>query len=233
MRSSRRTRTPRTAAVGVAAAAAVLTLVPATAAQAAPVAAPAPASVSATAYAPASATASAPGGNAAILGIDYAAWQREVAAIVDAARPAIEQRIANSPAGEKPALVLDIDNTSLETDFHWFWTYPTPAIAKVRALTQYAHARGVAVFFVTARPGIIHSLTEYNLKAVGYPVSGLYVRDLPDLFEEVSTYKTAKRAEIEARGYTIIANIGNSPTDLVGGHAERTVKLPDYNGKLS
>ncbi|MGW9071871.1 HAD family acid phosphatase [Streptomyces yangpuensis] len=225
MLTFRRTRTTRTAAVGVAAAAAVLTLVPATAAQAAPVAAPAPVA--------AAANTSAPGGNAAILGIDYATWQREVAAIVDAARPAIEQRIANSPAGEKPALVLDIDNTSLETDFHWFWTYPTPAIAKVRALTQYAHARGVAVFFVTARPGIIHSLTEYNLKAVGYPVSGLYVRDLPDLFEEVSKYKTAKRAEIEARGYTIIANIGNSPTDLVGGHAERTVKLPDYDGKLS
>ncbi|WP_314248915.1 HAD family acid phosphatase [Streptomyces kutzneri] len=225
MRSTRRTRMPRTAAAGVAAAAAVLTLVPATAAQAAPVPAPTPVS--------APAAASAPGGNAAILGIDYATWQRDVAAVIDAARPAIEARIAASPAGEKPALVLDIDNTSLETDFHWFWTFPTPAITKVRALTQYAHARGVAVFFVTARPGIIHSLTERNLKAVGYPVSGLYVRDLPDLFEEVSAYKTGKRAEIEARGYTIIANIGNSPTDLVGGHAERTVKLPDYNGKLS
>ncbi|MFJ3721880.1 HAD family acid phosphatase [Streptomyces sp. NPDC090045] len=223
MRSTRRTRMSRTAAVGVAAAATVMTLVPATAAQAAPAAAPAAVSVS----------ASAPGGNAAILGIDYATWQRDVAAVIDAARPGIEQRIAASPAGEKPAIVLDIDNTSLETDFHWFWTFPTPAIAKVRALTQYAHARGVAVFFVTARPGIIQSLTERNLKAVGYPVSGLYVRDLPDLFDEVSAYKTEKRAEIEARGYTIIANIGNSPTDLVGGHAERTVKLPDYNGKLS
>ncbi|MFD9517757.1 HAD family acid phosphatase [Streptomyces sp. NPDC059979] len=229
MRSTRRTRMPRTAAAGIAAATAVLTLVPATAAHAAPAAAPAPAAASATAFS----TASAPGGNAAILGIDYATWQREVAAVIDAARPAIEQRIAASPPGEKPALVLDIDNTSLETDFHWFWTFPTPAIAKVRALTQYAHARGVAVFFVTARPGIIHSLTEHNLKAVGYPITGLYVRDLPDLFDEVSAYKTGKRAEIEARGYTIIANIGNSPTDLVGGHAERTVKLPDYNGKLS
>ncbi|MGW6983526.1 HAD family acid phosphatase [Streptomyces sp. NPDC054932] len=229
MRSTRRTRMPRSAAAGVAAATAVLALVPATAAQAAP--APAPAPVSAPASA--SPAASAPGGNAAILGIDYATWQRDVAAVIDAARPAIEARIAASPAGEKPALVLDIDNTSLETDFHWFWTFPTPAITKVRALTQYAHARGVAVFFVTARPGIIHSLTERNLKAVGYPVSGLYVRDLPDLFDEVSAYKTGKRAEIEARGYTIIANIGNSPTDLVGGHAERTVKLPDYNGKLS
>ncbi|MFD9675082.1 HAD family acid phosphatase, partial [Streptomyces sp. NPDC059981] len=168
-----------------------------------------------------------------ILGIDYAVWQRDVASVIDAARPGIEQRIAASPAGEKPAIVLDIDNSSLETDFHWFWTFPTPAISKVRELTRYASDRGVAIFFVTARPGIVYSLTERNLKAVGYPVSGLYVRDLPDLFSQVSAYKTAKRAEIEARGYTIIANIGNNDGDLVGGHAERTVKLPDYDGKLS
>ncbi|MGW5848637.1 HAD family acid phosphatase [Streptomyces sp. NPDC055254] len=236
MRITRRTsahRTSRTAAAGAAVAAAVLLLVPAAAAEAAPAGAPvsdaAPSSVSATAVV----TASAPGGNAAILGIDYATWQRDVAAVVDAARPGIERRIAASPAGERPAIVLDIDNTSLETDFHWFWTFPTPAISKVRELTRYANERGVAVFFVTARPGIIHSLTERNLKAVGYPVSGLYVRDLPDLFHEVSTYKTGKRAEIEGRGYTIIANIGNKESDLVGGHAERTVKLPDYGGKLS
>ncbi|MCB5180471.1 hydrolase [Streptomyces sp. SMC 277] len=218
-----RPRTSRSA-VAAAAATAVLTLVPATAAQAATAPAPAPVAV---------AQASAPGGNAAILGIDYATWQRDVAAVVDEARPHIEQRIAAARPGEKPALVLDIDNSSLETDFHYFWTFPTPAITKVRALVQYAHSRGVAVFFVTARPGIIESLTLYNLKQVGYPVTGLYVRDLPDLFHEVSTYKTAKRAEIEARGYTIIANIGNNHSDLVGGHAERTVKLPDYDGKLS
>ncbi|MFG2663317.1 HAD family acid phosphatase [Streptomyces sp. NPDC048387] len=225
MRSTRRTRTSRTAAATVAAAAAVMTLLPAGAAAAAPAAAPAPA--------PAAVTASAPGGNAALLGIDYATWQRDVAAVVDAARPAIEQRIAAAPAGEKPAIVLDIDNSSLETDFHWFWTFPTPAIEKVRALTQYANQHGVAIFFVTARPGIVYSLTERNLKAVGYPVTGLYVRDLPALFSQVSAYKTAKRAEIEANGYTIIANIGNNDSDLVGGHAERTVKLPDYGGKLS
>lgn len=91
----------------------------------------------------------------------------------------------------------------------------------------------MAVFFVTARPGIIHSLTDWNLKRAGYPVDGLYVRSLPDLFAEVSAYKTEKRAEIEAKGYTIIANIGNNTTDIVGGHAERAFKLPDYDGKLS
>ncbi|WP_229873681.1 HAD family acid phosphatase [Streptomyces cirratus] len=220
---TRTTRTTRTV-MGTAAAAAVLALAPATAAHAV---------TKAPAQAPAAVTAWAPGGNAAILGIDYTAWQRDVAAVVGAARPYVEQRLDSSPSGEKPAIVLDIDNSSLETDFHWFWTNPTPAIAPVLDLTRYANARGVAVFFVTARPGILYSLTERNLTSVGYPVSGLYVRDLPNLFSQVSAYKTAKRAEIENRGYTIIANIGNNESDLVGGHAERTFKLPDYGGKLS
>ncbi|MEU0391857.1 HAD family acid phosphatase [Streptomyces sp. NPDC006208] len=164
--------------------------------------------------------------------VDYATWQRDVAAVINVARPYIEQRTANA-SGEKQAIVLDIDNTSLETDFHYFWELPTPAVRQVRDLARYADSRGVAIFFVTARPGIIYSLTDWNLKKAGYPVDGLYVRDLPDLFDEVSAYKTEKRAEIEAKGYTIIANIGNNTTDLVGGHAERTFKLPDYDGELS
>ncbi|MFG2146122.1 HAD family acid phosphatase [Streptomyces sp. NPDC048696] len=166
-------------------------------------------------------------------GVDYTTWLHDVGAVVDVARPYLKQRLAASPAGEKPAIVLDIDNTSLETDFHHFWTFPTPAIQSMHDMVREANAEGAAVFFVTARPGIIESLTSYNLKAVGYPVTGLYVRDLDDLFENVATYKTEKRAEIEARGYTIVANFGNNTTDLVGGHAERSFKLPDYGGKLS
>ncbi|UNM16494.1 hydrolase [Streptomyces formicae] len=164
--------------------------------------------------------------------VDYATWQRDVAAVIAVARPYIEQR-TTQPNGEKQAIVLDIDNTSLETDFHHFWELPTPAVTQVRDLARFADSRGVAIFFVTARPGIIHSLTDWNLKRAGYPVDGLYARDLPDLFHEVSTYKTEKHAEIEAKGHTIIANIGNNTTDLVGGHAERTFKLPDYGGRLS
>ncbi|MFE4912758.1 HAD family acid phosphatase [Streptomyces sp. NPDC056652] len=177
-------------------------------------------------------TAPAPRTSAAAAAVDYTVWQRDVAAVVAEARPWIEARTA-SPGTEKQAIVLDIDNTALETHFHPFWQLPTPAVSDVRELARYADSRGVAVFFVTARPGIIQSLTDWNLKEAGYPVDGLYVRDLPDLFEEVSAYKTEKRAEIEAKGYTIIANIGNNTTDIVGGHAERTFKLPDYDGQLS
>ncbi|MFJ1787031.1 HAD family acid phosphatase [Streptomyces anulatus] len=164
--------------------------------------------------------------------VDYSIWQRDVAAVVAEARPWIEAR-TGSTGSAKQAIVLDIDNTSLETHFHPFWQLPTPAVSGVRELARYADSRGVAVFFITARPGIIRSLTDWNLKQAGYPVDGLHVRDLPDLFSEVSAYKTERRAAIEAKGYTIIANIGNNLSDFAGGHAERTFKLPDYNGSLS
>ncbi|WP_406470829.1 HAD family acid phosphatase [Streptomyces sp. NBC_01615] len=164
--------------------------------------------------------------------VDYATWQSDVQAVIDQALPYVEQRTANA-GGQKLALVFDIDNTTLETDFHPWYALPTPAVKASLELARYAHSRGVDVFFVTARPGIIASETKWNLKTVGYPVSGLYVRDLPDLFDEVSAYKTSKRAQIESLGYTIIANVGNNTSDLVGGHAERTFKLPDYDGQLS
>ena len=100
-------------------------------------------------------------------------------------------------------------------------------------IAAYAHEHGAAVFFVTARPDILNGATRDNLQQVGYTVDGLYARSLGDVFGDPADFKTAKRAEIEGEGYTIIANIGNNASDLTGGHAERTFKLPDYDGQLS
>jgi predicted secreted acid phosphatase len=176
-------------------------------------------------------TAVAAATTAAAADVDYATWQKDCQAVMDQALPYLKQRIAAPKPGEKQAIVLDIDNTALETDFGF--SYPQPANKPVLEAARYAQDRGVAVFFVTARPGIIYSFTDYNLKQSGYRVSGLYVRGFVDLFKNVADYKTAQRADIEKKGYTIIANIGNSATDLSGGHAERTYKLPDYDGQLS
>ncbi|WP_413757723.1 HAD family acid phosphatase [Streptomyces sp. MMBL 11-3] len=163
--------------------------------------------------------------------VDHETWQRDCRAVMAQALPYLKERIAGAPAGEKQAVVLDIDNTALETDFGF--SYPSPANAPVLEVARYAQDHGVALFFVTARPDIIKSVTDYNLKHAGYKVSGLYVRSFVDLFKDVAAYKTAQRVAVEAKGYTIIANIGNSATDLSGGHAERTYKLPDYDGQLS
>ncbi|MFC7896193.1 HAD family acid phosphatase [Streptomyces sp. NPDC057381] len=168
---------------------------------------------------------------AAAADVDYDTWQRDCRAVMDQALPYLKERIADAAPGEKQAIVLDIDNTSLETDFGF--SYPQPANRPVLEAAQYAQEHGVALFFVTARPGVIEAPTEWNLDHAGYESSGLYVRGFLDLFRDVAEYKTEQRAEIESKGYTIIANIGNSATDLSGGHAERTFKLPDYDGQLS
>ncbi|CAL9461648.1 hypothetical protein SUDANB6_02650 [Streptomyces sp. enrichment culture] len=178
--------------------------------------------------APATTTATA---SSAAAAVDYATWQKDCRAVMDQALPYLKERIARTVPGERQAIVLDVDNTSLETDFGF--SYPQPANRPVLEAARYAQEHGVALFFVTARPGIIAAPTEYNLEHVGYQVSGLHVRGFLDLFQNVAAYKTAQRAAIEAQGYTIIANIGNSATDLSGGHAEKTFKLPDYDGQLS
>jgi hypothetical protein len=60
----------------------------------------------------------------------------------------------------------------------------------------------VAVFFITERPENQRPATAVDFKA---PI----------------------RADIERLGYTIIANIGDQPSDLLGGHSERDFLLPD------
>ncbi|MFD6039257.1 HAD family acid phosphatase [Streptomyces griseoincarnatus] len=189
-----------------------------------------PAEATPSAAAPTTATAALPA-TALAANVDYDTWQRDCRAVMDQALPYVEQRIADARPGEKQAIVLDIDNTALETDFGF--SFPQPANKPVLEVARYAEERGVTLFFVTARPGIIYAPTEWNLDHVGYESSGLYVRSFIDLFRNVAEYKTAQRVDIERKGYTIIANIGNSATDLSGGHAERTFKLPDYDGQLS
>ncbi|MGI5427659.1 HAD family acid phosphatase [Streptomyces sp. CA-179760] len=188
----------------------------------------APADATTATRASTSATAAA---TAAAADVDYTTWQKDCQAVMAQALPYLKQRIAAAKPGEKQAIVFDIDNTTLETDFGF--SYPQPANKPVLEAARYAQEHGVALFFVTARPDIIYSATEYNLKQAGYQVSGLYVRNFIDLFKNVAEYKTAQRVNVEKKGYTIIANIGNSATDLSGGHAEKTYKLPDYDGQLS
>jgi hypothetical protein len=42
-------------------------------------------------------------------------------------------------------------------------------------------------------------------------------------------YKSATRAHIESLGYDIVASFGDQYSDLIGGYADRTFKLPNPN----
>jgi predicted secreted acid phosphatase len=202
-----------------------VTVVAATAVLAALAAATAPTASAAPAVAATSAatTATAP---------SYAQWLADATADTAPALAYLQQRVAAGTFTGTPAIVLDIDNTALAAYYNP-GTYPTPATQPVLQLAQYASAHGVKVLFVTARPELIDWVTEFNLDSVGYTVDGLYSRDPLELLEPIQTFKTDTRKKLVAHGYDIVANVGNNTTDLEGGYADATFKLPDYSGLLS
>lgn len=163
----------------------------------------------------------------------------------DAAQRAIKYlaKRLNRPAkpGEKRAIVLDIDETSLSNlphmmaqDFgyipavwsRWVATGQAKAIVPVQVGYDMAVHANVAVFFITARKESDRPGTERNLREVGYETwTKIYF--MPDELQPVRLYKTGIRRQLMAEGYTIIANIGDQESDLAGGYAERTFKLPN------
>jgi hypothetical protein len=158
----------------------------------------------------------------------YATWVADVTAVADTAQRYLGSRLPDPSV--RAAIVLDIDNTALEEAYSSGLVYP--ATAPILRTAQQARAAGATVFFVTARPEIITGWTRYNLETAGYVIGGLYLRGTFD-FSSNQTMKTNARIAIERLGYTIVANLGNNDSDLAGGHAERTFKLPDYGGQLS
>ena len=143
--------------------------------------------------------------------------------------------------GEKRAIVLDIDETTLsnlphmmQQDFgyipavwqRWVASGQAKAIAPVQLGYDMAVRANIAVFFVTARKESDRPGTERNLREVGYDTwTKIYF--MPDEPQPVRLYKTGIRKQLVAEGYTIIANIGDQESDLAGGYAERTFKLPN------
>lgn len=151
---------------------------------------------------------------------------------------------------QKLAIVLDIDETSLSSyceekreDFGYipsmFETWivsPEASIPIPGTLRLFNHARdaGVAVFFITGRPGKgmpndQDAPTARNLETAGYRGwAGLLLRDASYNAPNTIAFKSAARASIEKQGYRILLNIGDQWSDLDGApQAEMSVKFPD------
>ncbi len=143
---------------------------------------------------------------------------------------------ANRP---KPAIVLDIDDTSLSLyDCAKAQNFvaplactvqPTlPAIPQTRNLYWYAIRHNVAVFFITGRPEPLRAFTVTQLRASFYRgPNTLYLRPNSDHNTTVVPYKSGTRKEITEKGYRILVNIGDQQSDLTGGYAKRSYKLPN------
>ena len=153
-----------------------------------------------------------------------------------------------------PAVLFDVDDTTLNTyDYEIYSNFvynpvtnaafvnaaTFPAVPGMPQLAQKARDAGYAVFFLTGRPESQRAGTVVNLTDVGYQVddSRLFLKDLtaPWLSScgtrvpacSTVEYKSLTRQHIESLGYDIVANFGDQFSDLSGGFADRTFKVPN------
>jgi predicted secreted acid phosphatase len=170
-------------------------------------------------------------------------YERGLDAVAREASRWIEARAARKGAGERLAVVFDVDETVLSNwenmmrdDFGyvserwhaWVERTAATAIEPVRETYLTARRTGVAVIFLTGRKEKDRAATERNLVKAGLGnFEALIVR--PSSGERVSAveFKTAVRKRLVDDGWTIVANVGDQESDLAGGYAEKTFKLPN------
>jgi acid phosphatase len=176
-------------------------------------------------------------------------YEADVAAVVAEARASLSRY----PAGAaNVAIVLDVDETALSdvpwlraNDYGWIVGGPcdlargpcgfvawlglarAEPIRPVLELARFARERGVAVFFLTGRPERFRAATEANLKAAGYEWTGVLLKPNDLATNSAVEFKAAERRKLVEKGYVIAVNVGDQASDLDGGYAERTFKLPN------
>lgn len=173
---------------------------------------------------------------------DSGQYAQDLANTTQEAMRYLEMRAAKQDFNhKKPALVLDIDETSLSNypdmlkyDFGGTETIITaeenqgddPAIVSTLKLYRLAKEKHIAVFFVTGRQESAREATVKNLQCAGYTNwDGLFLRTKEFAHTSAILYKTAIRKQITDQGYDIILNIGDQKSDLTGGYADKGVKL--------
>jgi HAD superfamily, subfamily IIIB (Acid phosphatase) len=151
-----------------------------------------------------------------------------------------KSRAAAKCAPLKLAITLDIDETSLSNyaqleanDFSnaaaalimAAVSTNQPAIGPTLNLYRQARAAGISVFDITGRPTLVETQTRQNLANAGYTdLQGIFFKPTG---QDTVAFKSGQRAALEQQGYRIIANVGDQESDLAGGHADRSFKLPN------
>ena len=172
------------------------------------------------------------------------------------AEQALGAKLGQRKPIDKLAIVMDIDETTLSSycemrreDFGYIgslfkaWVVsPDAAVAIPGAVRLFneAKAAGVAVFFITGRPGTPEpsaatkaadqtAATAHNLEAAGFHGwTGLQLRNGLENGMTTIAYKSGERERIVARGYKVVLNVGDQWSDLLGApQAEFSVKLPN------
>ena len=172
--------------------------------------------------------------------VDSGNYREDIAAVAMEATAWLERRAAQG--GQRLTVIFDLDETLISKWAHmkemdcaylpgpwtaWVHSARGPAIEPVQAVYRLARRLGIEVIFITGRPERDRVGTEKNLRAIGCgDYAALWCK--PDGAKETTgQFKTATRARLESEGRVIIANMGDQASDLAGGHAEKTFKLPN------
>jgi acid phosphatase len=175
---------------------------------------------------------------------DSGEYDKDVKNVVNDAMRYVKIRLTRPfPKDKKPAIILDIDETSLSNyvdmkrlDFGGTLEQiradedkgEDPVIKPTLKLYRFAKDNHITVFFLTGRFEEERGVTENNLRKVGYnDWEKLILRDGEFRTKSAAAYKTAIRKQLSEQGYDIILNMGDQKSDLAGGYADKTFKLPN------
>ncbi|MCC6763019.1 MAG: acid phosphatase [Deltaproteobacteria bacterium] len=181
--------------------------------------------------------------------LDSGRYEADVARVVATASAWLDER---APLVRRPAIVLDVDETALSNwgayrlngwarivhgpcDLEhgpcgiraWQGMAGGVAILPTLRLVERARVLGVAVFFLTGRPPDVRAVTERNLREQGFTWDRLIMLPADKQFRSGVDFKAPERRRLADEGYTILLSLGDQQSDLDGGFAERTFKLPN------
>lgn len=128
--------------------------------------------------------------------------------------------VINTTSVDNPVVVFDIDDTLIDSQ-------TGERIEAIYTVYNYIKSLGIPIFLVTARDPISKMETRRqlaNLNITGY--QGLYLVGHNDVFDDKGDRKANVREMLEARGYSILLNIGDDPDDFKNGYYLYGVKLP-------
>ncbi|TJZ55767.1 acid phosphatase [Streptomyces piniterrae] len=183
-------------------------------------------------------------------------YARQVHGIEAKARAYLTKALAGKRAAgdPKPAIVLDMDDTTLltynyelqvgfaftpESQDKYLASTDMDPVFGMNRLVNWAHDKGAEVFFLTGRKEKQRDWSVRNLENVGYGVpldrTHVYLKNkenpppyLPCGATCTTTeFKSGTRKHIESLGYNIVANFGDQYSDLNGGYGDRTFKMPN------
>lgn len=175
---------------------------------------------------------------------DSGNYEKDIKKVIKKATAYLKARVKrHRNSNTKPVIILDIDETALSNYADMKRLNFGGTIEEIRAdedkgidppikatlqLYNYAKQNGIGVIFLTGRYENERQPTEENLRHAGYKDwDQLILRDGKFKKMPAKAYKTAKRKQLTEEGYDIILSIGDQDSDLRGGYADKTFKLPN------